>query len=122
MVEHYGAFPTVINAAVQTEVGNWKTKNQPGNSVIIPTAESEFHVYGCQWTADELTFSVDGQVFWTYTAPMGKAVKGFPFRWPYYLAATLSVGGERGPMGTLNAKPFPAHYYLDYVRVYQLGG
>lgn len=119
LVEHYGKFPTVANAAVQTTRGTWQ-KNQPGGSKIIQTAETEFHVYSCHWTSEKIEFAADGEVYWTYDKPAQFPDSGYPFKWPFYMVATLSVGGQRGPIGTLAPEVFPANFYLDYVRVYQL--
>ncbi|MEL7160894.1 MAG: glycoside hydrolase family 16 protein [Bacteroidota bacterium] len=119
LVEHYGKFPTVVNAAVQTKNNSWIAKNQLGGSVIVKQIEEEFHVYGCTWTEDRLEFTVDGQTYWTYDAPPGAGKKGFPFRWPYYMVANLSIGGIRGPIGAVKPEVLPASFYLDYVRVYQ---
>ncbi|MEO0733750.1 MAG: glycoside hydrolase family 16 protein [Bacteroidota bacterium] len=120
LVEHYGSFPTVVNAAVQTKVNFWMKKNQQGGSTIVKGAEEDFHVYSCTWTEDKLEFAVDGQPYWEYLPVPGKGKASFPFRWPFYLVATLSVGGERGPIGEVKPAVFPAHFLIDYVRVYQL--
>lgn len=119
LVEHYGKFPTVIGAAVQTPLNYWSKKTQLGGSKIIKTAESEFHVYGCLWTAEKLQFSVDGEVYWTYDAVSLTGQLSYPFKWPFYMVANLAVGGIRGPGGKLNPDDFPANMYIDYVRVYQ---
>ncbi|MEM9260818.1 MAG: glycoside hydrolase family 16 protein, partial [Bacteroidota bacterium] len=118
LVEHYGKFPTVANAAVQTPRGTWQ-KNQAGGSVIVPNAETEFHIYSCHWTSERIAFAVDGQVYWTYEKPLQYPDSGYPFKWPFYMVANLSVGGLRGPIGQLNQDIFPANFYLDYVRVYK---
>jgi len=119
LFEHYGKFPTVMNAAVQTFDNYWSSGNQMGGSKIVETAETEFHTYSCEWTEEELKFAVDGEVYWTYPAPAGRGVRGYPFKWPFYMVATLAVGGVRGPQTPPTPETFPANMYLDYVRVYQ---
>lgn len=121
LFEHYGKFPTVMNAAVQTKDNFWSKGNQQGGSTVVKTAETDFHVYAVEWTETELTFFVDGQPYWSYAAPPGRAKAGFPFRWPFYLVATLAVGGIRGPQTPPAEDGFPASMYIDYVRVYQNG-
>ncbi|MTB51274.1 family 16 glycosylhydrolase [Lewinella sp. W8] len=121
LVEHYGQFPNVINAAVQTQDAFWakQGKGQLGGSTTLEGVEEDFHVYGCLWTDDALTFSVDGNPYWTYTRDYARETMGWPFQWPFYMVATLSVGGIRGPIGKYDAGAFPAEYKIDYVRVYQ---
>ncbi|OAV45716.1 family 16 glycosylhydrolase [Lewinella sp. 4G2] len=119
LFEHYGSFPTVISGAVQTQANNWATRSQVGASVQQPDFEDEFHVFGCKWTKDALVFSVDGAEYWTYTPRPGKGKSAYPFVAPYYMAATLSVGGIRGPNAKVDDSAFPATMSIDYVRVYQ---
>jgi beta-glucanase (GH16 family) len=120
IVEHYGKLPTVIGAAVQTPDFFWSEKGQKGGSKIVKTASSEFHVYSCTWTREQLTFAVDGEVYWTYQPLPGRGKAGYPFQWPFYMVANLSVGGIRGTKDERIARDiFPASMYLDYVRVYQ---
>jgi len=120
LVEHYGKLPTVVGAAVQTPDFFWSGKGQKGTSKIVKTATTEFHVYSCEWTRDYLIFSVDGEPFWTYFPLPGRGKLGYPFQWPFYMVANLSVGGVRSDKNERIARDiFPASMYLDYVRVYQ---
>ncbi|WP_175489495.1 glycoside hydrolase family 16 protein [Neolewinella agarilytica] len=119
LVEHYGKFPTVVGCAVQTPLNYWSKKSQLGGSKIVKTAESDFHVYGCLWTPERLEFSVDGEVYWTYDAVSLTGGLSYPFKWPFYMVANVSVGGVRGPGGELKPENFPASMYIDYVRVFQ---
>lgn len=121
LVEHYGQFPDVVNAAVQTPDNHWnkKGKGQLGGSTTLAGIEEDFHTYACEWTDDELIFSVDGTPYWTYSRDYAAETAGWPFQWPFYMVANLAVGGERGPIGKYDAEVFPAEYKIDYVRVYQ---
>jgi len=119
LFEHYGKFPTVMNAAVQNFDNYWSKGNQMGGSKIVKDAETAFHVYSLEWTETELKFGVDGEVYWTYQQPAGRGWRGYPYRWPFYMAATLAVGGVRGPQTPPTPDAFPANMYIDYVRVYQ---
>lgn len=119
LFEHYGKFPTVVNAAVQNVDNNWPKGNQMGSSKIVKTMETDFHVYSCEWTETELKFAVDGEIYWTYQQPPGRGWRGYPYRWPFYMVANLSVGGVRGPQSPVDEAVLPASMWLDYVRVYQ---
>lgn len=119
LYEHYGQLPSVVNSAVQTPENHWLINKQLGSGQTIPDAETAFHTYGCLWTKDSLVFSIDGEAHWTYTPRPGKSTLGYPFVWPFYMAATLSVGGERGPNSKIDNAAFPATMSIDYVRVFQ---
>ena len=119
LVEHYGQFPTVVSAAVQTKNDYWSKKGQKGGSAQLADAEEQFHVYSCTWTEDRLDFAVDGTTYYTYAPKLGIEQGAWPFTHPFYMAATLSVGGIRGPNAEVDDAAFPAEYVLDYVRVYQ---
>lgn len=120
IVEHYGKIPTAVGAAVQTPANYWNGKGQLGGAKIVKSATDDFHVYSCEWTEELLTFSVDGEPFWTYAPLPGQGSNGWPFKWPFYLVVNVSVGGERGVKSTnFDKEIFPASLYLDYVRVYQ---
>lgn len=119
LFEHYGKVPGMVNAAVQTKENNWMEKDQLGATVTVEDAETEFHVYACHWTKESITFSLDGEPYWTYEPKEGMENITYPFTWPFYMAATLSVGGTRGPNTPINDAAFPATFSIDYVRVYQ---
>ncbi|MBC6994678.1 glycoside hydrolase family 16 protein [Neolewinella lacunae] len=119
LVEYYGAVPDKVNAAVQTTNNYWSKKNQFGGGVTVPDAQTEFHVYSCTWTEEQIDFAVDGQTYWSYLPGPDPTIEIFPFRWPFYMAATLAVGGIRGPESAGDNTALPASMYLDYVRVYQ---
>jgi len=123
IVEHYGKVPDYIGGAVQTQADSWNRKGQKGGAVQLPTATSEFHVYAVQWTDEQLVFSLDGEPYLTYPRPTvvpGTLERGWPFKWPFYLAMNLSVGGVRGRQSNnISDNIFPAEMLVDYVRVYQ---
>ena len=119
LVEHYGKFPTVVSAAVQTKDNFWSGPGQKGASTQVSDASENYHIYSCLWTKDELVFSVDGQPYFTYGQQPGRGRSGYPFDHPFYMVATLSVGGERGPNAVVDDAAFPAAYKIDYVRIYE---
>ena len=119
LVEHYGKFPTVVSAAVQTKDNFWSGPGQKGASTQVSDASENYHVYSCLWTKEQLVFSVDGRPYFTYGRQPGRGRDGYPFDHPFYMAATLSVGGERGPNAVVDDTAFPANYEIDYVRIYE---
>jgi beta-glucanase (GH16 family) len=78
----------------------------------------EFHTYGIEWTYEGITWFFDGEPYYTLNRE-AVGQREWVFDKPFYLILNLAVGGRfPGPIG-LDTK-FPANYYVDYVRVYQL--
>ncbi len=80
---------------------------------------SDWHVYSLTWEEGLFIWEVDGIEYhrvesWNSTAGAGDA----PFDQPFYLKLNLAVGG-RAPGAPDATTPFPAHYDIDWVRVYQ---
>jgi beta-glucanase (GH16 family) len=75
-----------------------------------------FHTYATEWTADSLTWYIDGAKVWTRdrsTTPFFDKV----FHKPYDIRLNFQVGGWLGDPDASTA--FPADFVVDYVRVYQ---
>ena len=119
LMQHYGRYSGTISAAVQTLDNYWSKNSQLGGSAQVTDAEDVFHVYACHWTEDALEFSVNGEVYWTYEAPENRTEANFPFDHPFYMLATLSVGGVRGPNQPIDLDAFPATFSIDYVRIFR---
>lgn len=76
----------------------------------VNTATSEYHTYGIIWTADAITFTIDGQETWTYDPNMYSATgtggqdnkQVWPFDKPFYLILNCAVGGTLGGNVGLN--------------------
>jgi beta-glucanase (GH16 family) len=72
-----------------------------------------YHVYGIKWTAQGISWFVDG-----HTYSHMSAYRGWPFSKPFYIILNLAVGGNwPGPPGPHTR--FPAHMLVDWVRVYR---
>ena len=75
-----------------------------------------FHTYATEWTADSLTWFIDGHPVWKRdrgTTPFFDEV----FHKPYDIRLNFQVGGWLGEPD--DATVFPADFVVDYVRVYQ---
>lgn len=110
IMEHWGDNPTYVSSATHTPSSFGATVNVGGT--FIPTALSEFHVYGLTWTPDKLEFDVDGVVHYTY-APESLDADTWPFDAPQYLLLNVAVLPFIDPAIT------EAPMEIDYVRVYQ---
>lgn len=83
-----------------------------GNTVMVPTASTEFHVYSLEWTATQLKFAVDGQVFHTFANDAGT-----PFNNNFFLIMNVAMGGNFG--GAVDPAVTSATMEVEYVRVYR---
>ncbi|MEE1610109.1 family 16 glycosylhydrolase [Microvirga sp. CF3016] len=71
-----------------------------------------FHTYGTMWTADAITYYLDGNEVYSMQTPAG-------MNEPMYLLAGLAVGGNwpGSPDGTTR---FPAEFRIDSIRAWAL--
>ncbi|MDX2108627.1 MAG: family 16 glycosylhydrolase [Verrucomicrobiota bacterium] len=71
----------------------------------------EYHVVGVMWTPSAITFHVDGE-------EIGRLTDNIPAE-PMSIVLSMAVGGDLvGPPDGWT--PFPAYYWVDWVRVYKL--
>jgi len=80
----------------------------------FPGAEdiTGWHEYALEWTAQDITWTVDGNVF--KTLPWQK-----PFDTPFFVNLDLVLGGSFDGFKLPPANMTPQRMYVDYVRVYQ---
>ncbi len=107
--------------------GEWPDNTFAGGH--RPFADKElseaFHVYGVEWTPDEIRWYVDGEMFhaissdaWTSTADPDNPRA--PFDQPFHLVLNLAVGGHwPGPPD--EDTPFPQTMRVDWVRIWKMG-
>lgn len=87
-------------------------------SMFLPTAESDYHVYACEWTPEYISFLVDGEEKLRYTNDhSGKAQ--WPFDVPFYPILNLAWGGDWGGYNGVDNTALPVTMSVDYVRIFQ---
>ncbi|AQR61207.1 hypothetical protein BZG35_05725 [Brevundimonas sp. LM2] len=91
--------------------GTKDEKTQTGFSTLVPTATSGFHTYGVLWTAETLTWYIDGVASASMPTPAD-------MHQPMYMLVNLAIGGDWGgnPTDAFNG----ADLRVDYVRAYAL--
>ena len=82
----------------------------------VANAATEYHVYACEWTADDMKFYIDGNLHLTVKND-GQGYDHWPFYTPFYIKFNMAWGGNMG--GTVNEDELPAVMEVDYVRVFQ---
>jgi beta-glucanase (GH16 family) len=110
IMEHWGNNQNFVQSATHTPSSFGSTVNKGGQ--VIPTASSEFHDYGLEWSPKKLIFSVDGIVHYTYN-PVDKNPDTWPFTAEQYLLMNVAIQDNIFPGFTQVAME------VDYVRIYQ---
>ena len=83
-----------------------------------PTAYTEFHVYGLEWTPETMIWYLDGiQKFKVNNVE--HLWSSWPFNKPFYLLLNLAMGGWGGTTNRTLLKNNPQDYQIDYVRIFQ---
>ena len=95
-------------------IGTQKTAEK-----FISTAQTDFHVYAIEWTADYIYGFVDGVRYFTFSNDKTNNKNTWPFNVPFYLKLNLAWGGNWGGAQGVDESILPATYEIDYVRVYQ---
>ena len=116
ILEHMGRDPGRVTSAVHTAAGHGG--RNVGGGARLATACSHFHNYQLHWTADSVSFGVDGFVHLHYPN-LGLGRKAWPFDRPQFLLLNIAIGGDLG--GPVDNHIFPVTMEVEYVRVYQRG-
>lgn len=114
IMEHVGNNPGEISSALHTQSSYGNTQNVKKTGIDDPY--TEFHVYGLNWTADKMEFSLDGNVFYTY-APANKDNNNWPFYKDCFFIFNIAVGGNLG--GQIDSSWEVSEMEIDYIRVYK---
>ncbi len=90
--------------------------NSGGNAIFegvnIQNATSEFHIFEVEWTAEAITFLVDGTVNFTFANDENK-----PFDKDFFLIMNVAMGGALG--GSIDSDFTESSMIIDYVKVFQ---
>lgn len=119
IMEYVGYQPNVVHSTVHTQAYNHTIGTQKGKSKTIENAETEFHVYAVEWTADYIKGFVDGEEYFHFDNDKQNNKETWPFYAPFYLKLNLAWGGDWGGAQGVDESKLPATYEIDYVRVYQ---
>lgn len=121
IMEHLcGTEPTVIH---QTLHGNQTGSSQAWGLGYSYTGSQDFglayHLYAMLWKQNSVTFYVDGVQNGPVITPSSLTRKQiWEFNKPQFLLLNMAVGGN-WPGNVTGNTVFPAHFLIDYVRVYQ---
>ncbi len=120
IMEEVGANPEYVSSSLHTGNYNHTKGTQKTHEMKCPGAEDSFHIYACEWTADEITTYVDGKVQLHATkASMGADHDSWPFHYAFYPILNLAWGGDWGGYMGVDEAALPATMMVDYVRIFQ---
>jgi beta-glucanase (GH16 family) len=116
IMEH-GIFPdkpkNYIGSAIHTPSSSGNTVNKGG--IQASDIAQEYHVYSMNWSPNQISFLLDGVLYYTYN-PSVKNASTWPFDKEQYLLLNIAMGGFAG---TIPSNFVQSSMTIDYVRVYQ---
>ncbi|MBO1364116.1 glycoside hydrolase family 16 protein [Prevotella sp. A2931] len=118
IMENVGFDPDKILATTHTQQFNHIKGTSVSGTILVPTCNTEFHVYAVEWDEREIRGYVDGHHYYTY-ANQKKGWESWPFDKPFHIILNLAIGGDWGGKMGVDDTIFPCSYVIDYVRVYQ---
>lgn len=117
IMENAGSQPTIVSSALH---GPGYSGGQPvlkKFDFVNDRVDSKFHIYGVEWSPNEVNFYVDDKLY--HTATPDDADGEWVFNnGPFYILINLAVGGVFDGNPDENTV-FPQTMVVDYVRVYQ---
>jgi beta-glucanase (GH16 family) len=116
IMEH-GIFPSqpvdYVQSTLHTPSSNGNSVNH--GSAIASDLQNSYHVYSMNWSPNQISFLLDGVVYYTYN-PSVKNADTWPFDKEQYLLLNVAMGGIAG---NIPSNFNQASMQVDYVRVYQ---
>lgn len=103
----------------------WNAHDYVTKETTLSSNTDEWHTYAVDWTADAISWFVDGQKVLTVTKDrwwsqdVSNQGKSQPFDKPFYIIFNLAVGGMYDSYNQPDGSFTSAAMYVDYVRVYE---
>lgn len=117
IMEHGQDFDN-LGAAIHTESYNHTIGTQKTGTYIISDYDTDFHIYGVEWSENKLSFHVDYNYYFSVTKDqLGSTESEWPFDQPFWLIFNQAVGGAWG--GSPDDSLYPHVTEIDWVRVYK---
>lgn len=119
IMEEVGYNPNYVSSSIHCKsyyhsIGTQKTKEK-----LVPTAQTEFHIYALEWTEDFIRTFVDGKELFYFENDKRGDKNTWPFNSAFYLKLNLAWGGDWGGAMGVDENFLPAEFKVDYVRVFQ---
>jgi beta-glucanase (GH16 family) len=119
IMEHIGKEPGIVHATVHGP--GYSGAGGIGNQFKLDENRrmtDDFHVFEVRWTADRLTFFIDGKPYHEVTPANLPAGAKWVFDHPFFILLNLAVGGN-WPGYPDDTTTFPQALMIDWVRVWE---
>lgn len=117
IMENVGYDPKVFHFSLHSDKYNWMKKEQRTKVASVQDTNT-FHKFGLDWSADSITFYLDGKPEYTVRKDED-TFEAWPFRDSFYLILNLAIGGNWGGSQGIDDSIFPSRFVIRYVKVYQ---
>ena len=117
VMETLGQTPFMVRGTLHgPDLGSGYARGQ--DAVSADSLAAGFHTYAVSWSANSITWLLDGTPYMTVTSASLAPGQTWVFNRPFHLLLDLAVGGNwPGPPDA--STPFPATLLVSWVRVYQ---
>jgi len=112
VMEHWGNKANSLHGSIHTISSNGATVNT--ETIIRDSIFSDWRVYSMNWSPNQISFLVDGFLFYTYK-PNVKNATTWPFDDPQFILLNVAMGG----IYPIDPNFIESTMEIDYVRVYQ---
>ncbi len=119
IMEEVGYRANYVSTSIHCNTYNHVNGTQKTGEQLIPTAESDFHIYALEWTPNYIKGFVDGKCHFTFLNDKKGDKNSWPFNVPFYVKLNLAWGGNWGGAEGVDEARLPATYEIDYVRIFQ---
>ncbi|MDX5437507.1 MAG: glycoside hydrolase family 16 protein, partial [Pontibacter sp.] len=119
IMEHVGYDQNKVHITVHTDAYNHGKGTQRGNSKIIETASTAFHLYRVDWTPYSIKGYIDDQKVFEFINE-GNGYSTWPFDKRFHLLLNIAIGGNWGGAQGVDPSVLPQTMEVDYVRVYKM--
>ena len=110
IMEHWGGNQNYVQSAIHTPSSYGGTINHGGQH--ISNATDSFNNYSLEWDDEEMIFSVNGIIHYTYNPPI-KNSETWPFDDPQYLLLNIAIEQNISQSFT------ETEMEIDFVRIYE---
>ena len=118
IMEEVGYHPNYVSSSIHCDAYNHTNCTQKTHEMYLQTAEDEYHIYGLEWTAGQMTFYVDGRQQLQFKKERDLHAV-WPFHYAFYPILNLAWGGDWGGAQGVDESALPCELLVDYVRVYR---
>jgi beta-glucanase (GH16 family) len=118
MMEHVGYDPGRVHASIHCNAYNWPSGTNKTATTYVSDAETAYHTYAMEWSADRIDMFVDDTKYFTFENE-GTGWEVWPFDKNFYFVLNIAIGGNWGGAQGVDNMIFPTRMEIDYVRVYE---